>query len=294
MSVKHFYEIEEQRILNEATKVSLFTKHPSTLGEFREDLLREYLKKFTPGQLTVKSGFMADYRGTGKDEIFNEQTRQIDFLVYDKTKDVSFFETDNFAIVKPNCTYAAIEIKSKLTFYQKSIKNKDGVIDENCEGYFGKDFIYSGTLVDAMKNILSVSNIAKDYNQTIFTAIFAYDTDFEPLNLYKALDFQQLQMQLGIEYLHQLPFCICVPRKFFITIDEHDMFDIKYTASLGEGVFSMIGAHESHSSLPIQMFTNTYYNNLRFYLDKSKPDSGGIFNPSPGMCTMFSKQFDIF
>ena len=46
MSVREYYYIEEQHLINEARKIALFTKHPPTLGEFREDLLKEYLSKF--------------------------------------------------------------------------------------------------------------------------------------------------------------------------------------------------------------------------------------------------------
>jgi hypothetical protein len=293
MSVTDFYEIEEQRLLDEAKKVSLFTDHPSTLGQFREDLLRQYLKKFTPNLYTVKSGFIADYRGTGKDELFSTKTRQIDFLVYNKNNDVPFFETDNFAIVRPNSAFAAIEIKSSLTFYKKSLKRDDRSINDKVEGYFGKDFIYEGTLVDAMKNIMSISNIAHKYNQKLFTGIFAFDANFDPMSFFEALDFQEIQHQLGIEEIHELPFCICVPRKFFIMIDLQDMFDEKGEAAFGEGYFSLVKADESHKTLPLQFFTNIYYNNVQFSLNGIKPDTGGIFKISSGVANIFSKHFDI-
>ncbi len=291
MSVREYYYIEEQHLINEARKIALFTKHPPTLGEFREDLLKEYLSKFTPNQLTVKSGFIADYRDTINDNIFKDQTRQIDFLVYDSSKDVPFFETKNFGIIKPNTAYAAIEIKSNLTFFHKSLLQKD--IDLNTTGNFGEDFVYEGTLIDAFKNIMSISNIAHKYNQNVFTAIFAYDISFDPMRLFEALDCQQIQRQLGIGDIYQFPMCICVPGKYFIMINDQDMFDKHGEAMFGEGFFSMIGALEADLSLPIQFFTNTYYNNLRYHIDNSLPDVGGIFNISHGVCNTFSKHFDL-
>lgn len=293
MSLKYFYEIEEQRLLDEAKKVSLFTNHPSTLGQYREDLLRDYLKKFTPDFYTVKSGFIADTQGTSNDQLFNDQTRQIDFLVYNKNNDVPFFETENFAIVRPNSTFAAIEIKSNLTLYKKSLKRDDGSINEDAEGYFGKDFIYEGTLIDAMKNILSISKIAHKYNQNLFTGIFAYEANFAPMKIFNALDFQEIQYQLGITKIHELPFCICVPRNFFVMIGLQDMFDPDGEAAFGQGYFNLVRAISGNTIMPLQFFTNTYYQNVQFALNSKKSEGGGIFGVSLGETKIFSKYFDL-
>ena len=293
MSVKAFYEIEERRLLDEEKKISLFTTHPTTLGNFREELLSQYLKKFTPNSLTVKSGFIADYRDTTADEIFSDQTKQIDFLVYNPNDSLSFFETDNFAIVRPSSAIAAIEIKSELTLYKKSLKREDGSINDKVEGYFGEDFIYEGTLIDSLKNILSISNIAQKYNKPLFTGIFAFRANFNPMNLFTALDFQHIQWQLGIETIEQFPFCICVPRKFFITIDTYDLFDINGEALFGEGYFSLAKANAGDETLPLQCFTNHYYNNVHLLLNGNMPERGGIFKTSPGSVISFSKHFDI-
>lgn len=294
MSVKEFYEIEQSNLFNQAKKITLFTKHPQTIGEFREDLLKEYLKRFTPSQLTIKSGFISDYSNTQDDELFNQQTRQIDFLVYDEHKDIKFFDTDNFAIIKPSMAYAAIEIKSTLSFYKK--ENKDNTVTEKYPlgGGYRKSFRYEGTLMDAFKNILSISRIAKKYNRTLYTGIFSFDANFDPMKLYQALDFQEIQKQLSIDSLELFPFNICVPEKFFIIIDEQDIFDIAGKANFGEGFYNLLKAHEDeHPSLPLQTFTNTYYNNIRNLLNGSKPENSSIFSVSPGKCYTFSKHFDI-
>ncbi|WHH61175.1 DUF6602 domain-containing protein [Petroclostridium sp. X23] len=291
MSVKEFYEIEQSNLLSQSKKVSLFTKHPGTIGSFREELLKSYLRKFTPLGLSVKSGFIGDYKETSDDSIFNDQTKQVDFLVYDNKKDITFFETENFAIVKPNSVYAAIEIKSTLTLYKENCP-KNGSVEKYPLESFDGNYRYSGTLIDALENIKSISNIAYKYNNTkIFTAIFAFSTTFNLIKLYEKLDFQEIQRQLNLNDANLLPLCICVPGNSFVTIYENEE---SLAPSSEEGLFSIIEATEEHISLPLQLFTNTYYNNIRHSYTNKKPESGGIFTTTPGICKTFSKHFDMY
>ncbi|MFJ7841817.1 hypothetical protein ACIQXG_20545 [Lysinibacillus sphaericus] len=113
------------------------------------------------------------------------------------------------------------------------------------------------------------------------------------MNLFTALDFQEIQWQLGFETVEQFPFCICVPRKFFITIDTFDLFDQNGEAAFGEGYFSLAKAHEGDETLPLQLFTNHYCDNVHLLLNGKMPERGGIFKNSPGTVKAFSKHFDI-
>ena len=91
MSVNRFYQIEQEQLLLEAEKVSLFTKHNPTIGSYREAILRDYIRKFIPPSLSIKSGFVATT--STQESLLENTSRQIDVLVYDNDQYLSLFET---------------------------------------------------------------------------------------------------------------------------------------------------------------------------------------------------------
>jgi hypothetical protein len=74
-------------------------------GRFKESVLRNMIRKFTPNNVSIWTWF-----------IFNKEkiSNQIDILVYDNTFPISFCEWD-FVILPEVCVKAVIEVKTKIT-----------------------------------------------------------------------------------------------------------------------------------------------------------------------------------
>jgi hypothetical protein len=101
-----YYEIEQSKLLLDFEKVALFTEHPTSLGSFRERRLRQFLREFTPSQLSVHTGFVSDWNpNSGK--IVDRQSRQVDCLVFDAQTLRPLLQTDDYAIILPQALYAA-------------------------------------------------------------------------------------------------------------------------------------------------------------------------------------------
>lgn len=65
-TIAEFYDLETEKLTADGKKVALFTKHPGTLGAFREARLREYLKEHVPARLTLAHGFVSYRNGLGE------------------------------------------------------------------------------------------------------------------------------------------------------------------------------------------------------------------------------------
>lgn len=93
-AMKRFYEIEQEKMLLDFEKISLFTEHPTSLGTFRESRLRQYLREFTPRQLSMGTGFVSSFPHSNAG-VSENQSRQIDCLVFDESKRHPELRTDD-------------------------------------------------------------------------------------------------------------------------------------------------------------------------------------------------------
>ncbi|WP_175853466.1 DUF6602 domain-containing protein [Burkholderia anthina] len=116
-SAKRFYEIEQQKLFLDFERIALFTKHPASLGTFRESRLRQYLRDFTPKQLSMGTGFVSAFDTQAESGEFT-QSRQIDCLEFDETQRHPELQADGYVIIRPEALFAAVEIKSNLTLYK--------------------------------------------------------------------------------------------------------------------------------------------------------------------------------
>jgi hypothetical protein len=82
-----------------------FIRHWLTVGEFRETILRNVLRRHLPRSIGVARGF-----------IINEDTQstQIDILFYDTSRPVLFQEGE-LLILTPDAALGAIEVKKSVT-----------------------------------------------------------------------------------------------------------------------------------------------------------------------------------
>jgi hypothetical protein len=167
-----YYEIEQSKLLLDFEKVALFTKHPTSLGSFRERRLRQFLREFTPSQLTVDTGFVSIWK-PHSGRITDSQSRQIDCLVFDAQTLRPLLQTDDYAIISPEALYGAIEVKSSLTFFRQSSGTKVISSDHPLGGTNQDSYRWAGTMVEALKNIASLAQAAVDKSYGTFHGVFA-------------------------------------------------------------------------------------------------------------------------
>jgi hypothetical protein len=292
--IYQFYEIEQSKLLLDFRKIALFTKHPGSLGAFREARLRQYLKDLTPNALSVGSGLVSvwnDHSGN----IVDDQSRQVDCLVYDEHREVPILSSDDFAIVDPTSLYAGIEVKSSLTFFKQYAKTGDS-IEAYPLGLDSERFRWTGTMVDAIKNITSLKRICDlipGGADGVFFAVFSYGLEFSAGTLYHALDNNELQLQLGITHIDELPGLICVPDRMCILFSGRDMLERAPHHDASTSFMNVIEAVEPHRAYPLQFFSTMYTNQIRSKLSNRRPDVGGLFSMKDAKVKISRWHFDL-
>lgn len=291
MTVARYYEIEQEKLLFEFEKITLFTKHNPTLGSYREQVLRDYIRKIVPPQLTVKSGFVA--RAESTDTIYDSQSRQIDCLIYDNSVFIPLLETEEFAVISPDSMCGCIEVKSKLSFYKKENPNKSLEVSKEFPlgGGYQVSYRWEGTLIDALMNIKCAADESNNKDRAHFSGIFAYDADFKIENVSHAFDNNELQKQLELTHLRQLPQCICVPGKFVIVLTPCNLFDESHLDF--ESWFHAIFPEGGHIQYPLQYFSVFIHNQINYWLNMKKPDSSGLYTTGSAHIRHLSNHFDL-
>lgn len=269
MSVSDFYKIELEKLNLEFDKIQLFSKHPPTLGIYREQVLKSYIRQFIPSSLSISSGFVFNNEKALNNEIYASQTKQIDCMVFDENNFVPYLKTQDFVIIEPNALYAGIEVKSTLTLCKSYCKNAN--FDEY--PFFdsdGKRYKWTGTLIDALINIKSIWDNTNYSNKQVVKAIFAYSMTFDPNLLYMALDNDEIQKQIGIQHLNELPLYICVPNDYLICFSRTAL---DWDESLGfdpyESEMTVIKMTNKDKAFGLQLFSVGLKNNIEYRLKKN-------------------------
>lgn len=298
MSLREFYKLEQQTLLIEAEKIQLFTKHNPSIGSYREALLRAYIKKLLPRSVQVKSGFVS--KNTDRDNLSDSQSRQVDVLIYDDSTYVSMLETSDYSVVRPESVLGCIEVKSTLTFYKKSRPNK---LKETNEEYpfegLDSAYCWAGTLVDALKNIKSTADVCELKSTAFYRGVFAYSADFDPINLHNALDSRQLQEQLDLKHLKELPMYICVIGKFLINFSFRDMFEpysehgYEFYHDVYESYCNQISVSEDDTQYPLQFFSSLLHNQICYLHSGKKPDQQGMFSTGGASIKRMTTHFEL-
>ena len=293
MSVSEFYRCEQQKLLLEFDEIALFTSHPTLLGTYREHILRDYIRRFTPAAVDIKTGFVCDYIGAAQDQMFSQQTRQIDCLVIDNQRYTPFLQAKDYVIVPPEAMIAAIEVKSTLSLYKS---RPSGSTQEPKNAYPLVDhdgaFRWAGTLVDALENVISINRACVRIKKHSFSGIFAYTCEFDLKKLYNALD-DGLIEQLQVKHLVELPEVICVPGNALVALLPTDMFDASDHFNPNMSYFNLYGAVAGDEAQPLQLFTTWYHNSVKYRLSGQFPHGQGLFTGGSGLAKTFSHHFEL-
>ena len=201
-TIAKFYDLEARKISADGEKISLFTKHPGTLGAFREARLRQYISEHTSSRFAVTSGFISK-NDPDSGDIVAERSRQIDCLVYADETHSPLLRASDFAIVPPEALVAAIEIKSNLTLSKNRDSKDPNLPWQDSEGRFKWD----GTLIDALQNVrstiavLEASGASRD---DYFVGILGYEARSIG-QFVNAMTSGEIPTQIGANTIDHLP-----------------------------------------------------------------------------------------
>jgi hypothetical protein len=91
-----------EELLAQSRKVDFLIRHSGTVGNFREELFRGFLRKILPGKFEVSTGFIEDC------------ARQLDVIVWDSLNYAPLFREGEVVVVPRDSVRAVIEVKTKL------------------------------------------------------------------------------------------------------------------------------------------------------------------------------------
>ena len=114
-----YFETFADEILSKFNRVSKLTKHPPSIGTYRETLIKNFLSNFLSNRYSINSGFVYDTKT-------NKCSKQIDVLIVDENVSAPFlFKDKDFVIAKPDAVVLGIEIKSSLSikYFREAIEN---------------------------------------------------------------------------------------------------------------------------------------------------------------------------
>jgi len=120
-------------------EISSQIQHRGVKGDVREDILKEFLKKYLPEKYGIAKGLVIDVNG--------KQSKQQDILIYDKSITPVFFLSQSETILPIESVLSIIEVKSVLNKKQ---------------------------LIEALENIKSVKELEKNYLNKKSTNIYPF------------------------------------------------------------------------------------------------------------------------
>ena len=290
MSVAKFYDLEARKISADGESVALFTKHPGTLGAFREARLRTYLRDHVGASYALASGFVVDH-DSGSCRISDRSSRQVDCLIYEPTIRAPLIAVDSFSAVLPPQVAGVIEVKSNLTFFRsraKSTESGDAYPHRDAEGAYR----WAGTLVDALENIMSATDVmreAKIKRTTYFSGIFAYSSN-GLAKLPQALESGELIRQLDIDDIDALPDDICALDAGWLGFSAYRWNDIspEWDEIYDPEVSYLLSISEdegSNGGVGLQLFTSALAHILE--------GRGGAEHLTGGLRSFVGREFDV-
>lgn len=100
---RKYYGSLAQELKVKSEKISLLISHGQTVGNYRELILRNFLKNHIPSKFEVATGFIEGI------------PQQIDILIYDAHNHSTTFKDAELVVIKRESVRAIIEVKTNLT-----------------------------------------------------------------------------------------------------------------------------------------------------------------------------------
>jgi hypothetical protein len=99
---KDYLSTFSDELLAQSNRVDFLIRHTGTVGSFREELLRGFLRKCLPGKFQVSTGFIEDCG------------RQLDIIVWDGVNYAPLFRENEVVVVPRESVRAIVEVKTAL------------------------------------------------------------------------------------------------------------------------------------------------------------------------------------
>lgn len=160
MKVYEVIKSAAKKMQIEFEEITSQVNHRPTKGDFRENILKDFLKKYLPENFGICKGIVIDVDGN--------QSNQQDILIYDKSFTPRFLHTDDENVLPIESILATIEVKSTLTREElrkaldniKSIRslNKSFSSGQVITTYHPFGFIFSYDSIN-MENLIEVYRV---------------------------------------------------------------------------------------------------------------------------------------
>jgi hypothetical protein len=145
-----YFRTLTQELSSQRDRLQNFIRHWLTIGEYRETVLRNVLRRHLPKSIGIGKGFIVGNDAT---------STQIDILLYDTTKPVLFQEGE-LLILTPDATLGAIEVKKSVT---------------------------AAELEEALPKLANIAQLTSPNARPGFFGLFAYEGHFDPQVILAAL-----------------------------------------------------------------------------------------------------------
>jgi hypothetical protein len=278
MPVTDYYDLEQKKLLLASEEVGLFTKHPVTIGTFRERCLRDYLRKHVAKRFALANGFVVDHEQSNQN-IVDRSSLQIDCLAFDEVDFAPLLRTDDFACVVPAAVIAAIEIKSELRLHRSFARDSGGISTDFPFEIDGKGYRWAGTLVDAVENIRSVNRLFYEPEDptplTHFSGVFGY----QGAGVDSVRDPQvwtQIIKQLCVSHVNELPEAICILEKGWWNFSAYDLSYGDCVFDPGTIYLNCIPSAAGQIGAPLQIFTSVLAHFCSVRIAKEAHRVGGL------------------
>lgn len=106
-AIPDYFNLAQEEILLKRKQIKVFITVPKLLGDFCEEIIRDYLKSHIPPQFKVTRGVIANPR----QEVIS---RECDIIIYDSTTLYPLFKTETMAVIPSHCVRAIVEVKSDI------------------------------------------------------------------------------------------------------------------------------------------------------------------------------------
>lgn len=90
------------------------SRHEKSVGDYRESLIREQIRRSLPDRISVSTGFVLMI-GDVDGDLKKLQSRQIDVLLWDSSNYTAYFEDGDFVIISPEACVGALEVTKTLS-----------------------------------------------------------------------------------------------------------------------------------------------------------------------------------
>lgn len=183
---RQYYGSLAEEISIKSEKIALLISHGQTVGNYRELILRELLKKYVPKKISIATGFIEDI------------SKQIDILIYDSQNHSPVFIEGELVVVLREAVKVIIEVKSNLD--TKTLKETlQDTYDMTREGIFKPTIpIFKGLFAFDSKyeDTSSIANVIKEF----YTVPFWVEK-------------MQCDVTNDVQYLFNEITCVAVPNK---------------------------------------------------------------------------------